>query len=110
MNDKIFKSIDIHKLSYFYKFTDEKEVSSFLFENTYLVDLLFELAKHLDIYFGSSRMYLSINKTGIIQDQLMVRIYNKNDPDENDRLLGMLDNGWWSRNIRRAQGKLVITA
>lgn len=108
--NNVFKNIDIHKLSYLYKFTDEKEVSSFLFENTYLVDLLFEVARHLDIYFGSSRMCVSIYKTGIVQDQLMIRIYNGNDPDENDRLLGMFDNGWWSRNIRRAKGKLVITA
>lgn len=105
-----FKNVYIDALSKTYTFENESEVSKFLFDHTYLVDLLFDAAPPISRCFPASEFRLSVNKTGILNDQIMVRIYNDKDPDDNDMTLERLDNSWWKENLPRARGKLVITA
>lgn len=105
-----FKNVFMNLLSKFYYFKDERSVSKFLFDNTYLVDLLFDLVQPLEKYFPWAQFRLSVYEEGVLKGTLLLRIYNDKTPDENDITLGILDNVWWAENIKRARGKLIVTA
>jgi hypothetical protein len=105
MIDK-FDNIYINKLKKLYTF--EKGVDKFLFDNTFLVDILFEARPILEQFFSGAevKLYIEDNFLG----RLIARVYSDYTMDEDERLIFAFDRHWWNEAADRAKDKLCITA
>ena len=101
---------EVQELDLLYSFRGRAEIIRFLESYPSLVALLLEARCKIQEYFPDSNTYLEIfrSRESADDDQLVIYIATKMDPDDVLDSLDRLDEDWWLSALDRAQGKLGI--
>jgi hypothetical protein len=93
-----------------YILRDANEVTGFLEENPFLIPLLQEAYIQLKEYFPNSDFVLEVVTDPEIMGQkdLVASIVVEQDVEDASQALDRLDEKWWLKNRKRANGKLCI--
>jgi len=88
-----------------------ESVFSFLLENQFLMDLLFEVAVTLRELFSTPALFLDIfdDPTNSDNPVLVVRIRPQEPPEQALQAEQRFDVQWWTPNHHRSRGKMMIT-
>jgi GTPase SAR1 family protein len=106
-----YPSTVAQSLEQMYDFRKSIEISRFLEANPFLMPLLEEAYAHIRKYFPSSQLILEVvaDPEALDEEQLVIFIVVKHDPDEASEVLNQLDEDWWLDAMERTQDKLCIT-
>jgi hypothetical protein len=106
-----FTSTVAQSLKQMYDFRKPVEISHFLQVNPFLTPLLEEAYTHIRKYFPSSQLILEVvaDPEALDEEQLVIFIVVKYDPDEASETLNQLDENWWLDAMEWTQDKLCIT-
>lgn len=102
---------EIRQLETIYEFNDYYEVTNYLKEHSYLLELLFEAFSEIERLFGRNpRVLLKVVNDPDIEDenQLFAYIHTTLSPKEALSRMEILDEEWFLNQIDRARGKFNL--
>ena len=103
-------SSQFHLLSELYAVRNPEEVSEFLEEHGYLIDVLSDLRGKLRDYFDEQvALELTTEPDDAYARELFARIMTRMPPSQALELLDKFDDDWWLDAASRARGDLNVT-
>ena len=99
----------IKQLQSIYVFTNSNVITSFLLQNTFLFEILFEAPQRIWEIFGGVPLYLEVHRDPEEGwDELFIVIKSSYNTDEALRLEDQLMEEWFLERITETKGKLNI--
>ena len=101
---------DIFSLNKYYILKNPEEIRNFLFENDYLIPVLYVAPEFIKKYFPDSQIELEVYRDPEIPEwkRLFVYIVVKVEPEEALEIMNKLEDEWWLDAMVKTKGKMGL--